>query len=59
MKILKCKPVLQIGDDNRIIAKFKSIKQATKKTKINSGNISQACNGKRLSAGGFSWKFKE
>jgi DNA endonuclease I-HmuI-like, NUMOD-like domain len=57
MKIVRCKPILQIGHNKKIIRKFKSIKEATKKTNINGGNISQVCNGKRFSAGGYFWEF--
>lgn len=36
---------------------FKSIKDAHRRTGINQSNISQACLGKRKTAGGYTWKF--
>ena len=36
---------------------FESTKDAERKTGISQGNISQVCNGKRKTIGGFHWKF--
>lgn len=38
---------------------FDSTMDVERKTGINSGNISMACNGKRKTAGGFHWKFAQ
>lgn len=59
MKTAKCKIVLQLNNNGKILKQFKSIKEASKKTRINGGNISQTCNKKRFSAGGYIWKFKK
>ena len=36
---------------------FESVHEAQRKTGISQGNISQVCNGKRKTIGGFHWKF--
>jgi outer membrane receptor for monomeric catechols len=58
MSLSKKKPVLQLHKDTlEIIAEYPSIKDAQKITHIE--HISQVCNGKRKTAGGFIWKFKD
>jgi hypothetical protein len=52
------KPIIQLNDDNSIIAKFSSIKDAAEKTGIHKQNISSVVNGKCQHAGGFKWKYK-
>ena len=41
-----------------VLAEYSSIAEAEKKTGINNRHISDVCNGKRKSAGGFYWKCK-
>lgn len=54
----KKKPVLQLHKDTlEVISEYPSIKDAQKITNIE--HISQVCNGKRKTAGGFVWKFKD
>lgn len=36
---------------------YESVSDAARQTGISNGNISQCCNGKRKSAGGFHWEF--
>ncbi len=52
------KIVLQIKD-GKIIAKFYGILEAERETGIQFKNISAVCRGKRKTAGGFQWKYKE
>ena len=49
------KEVFQYDKDGHFIEKFKSIREAERKTGINRRNISSCCNGKAKSAGGFLW----
>lgn len=60
-KLLKAnyKPILMFDKKNNLIQQFKCIKDAETKLKINNSNISQCCRGKRKTAGGFIWKYKE
>lgn len=51
------KPVAQYTKDGVFIAEYKSATEAAKILKLNQGNISQCCLGKRRSAGGFVWQF--
>jgi hypothetical protein len=44
-------------DDNSIINKFKSIREATKFLNLNNSHISQVCNGERNQAHGYGWSF--
>ena len=44
---------------NKIIAEFPSINEVERQLGINQSNISMCCNGKRNTAGGFKWKYKE
>lgn len=50
--------VLQL-QDNKVINYFYGIGEANRKTGIQFKNISAVCRGKRKSAGGFQWKYKE
>lgn len=52
------KPILQYTLDNMFVSEYVSTKEASRQTKINKGNISQCCNQKRKSAGGYIWKYK-
>ena len=51
------KAVIQLTKDNKIVAEFYSIAKAFRSTGIY--QISACCLGKRKTAGGFIWKFKE
>lgn len=54
------KAVLQIDPvTNEIIREFKSMAEAERLFNFNHGQISIVCNGKRNTAYGFKWKFKE
>lgn len=52
------KAVLQIDKTGKIIAEFKSIKEAQRITGVNQGNICKCCKGKLKSIGSFIWKYK-
>ena len=49
--------VAQYSKDNILLKEFNSITEAENQTNINNRRISEACNGKSKSAGGFIWKF--
>lgn len=51
------KPILQINANNDVIAKFPSIREANKATKIYYTGIAEVARGERKTAGGFTWKF--
>lgn len=51
------KPVNQYTLDGRLLNTYKSTHEVERKTGINKSSICQCCLGKRLSAGGFIWKF--
>ena len=54
------KPVLQIDKNtNEFIAEFPSIHQVERQLGINNAHISKCCLGKRNTAGGYKWKYKE
>lgn len=48
--------ILQLDLSGNIVAKYSSIKEASEITGISLANISSACSGRRLNAGGFKWK---
>lgn len=53
------KSVLQYTKDMVLVAEYPSIKEASKQTGLNGGNISECCKGKRYkSVGGYIWKYK-
>lgn len=52
------KPVIQLGSDGKFIAEYQSIREAERCTEVCNSEISLCCNGKRQSAGGFIWVFK-
>lgn len=52
------KKVLQFDKNGNFIAEYESIKIAGEKNNIPYQNIGENCNGKRKSAGGYIWKFK-
>ncbi len=51
------KKVLQLLHGN-IIAEYRSISEAARVTKIVRSSISEVCAGTRLTAGGYSWRYK-
>ena len=50
--------VLQFNMDNKFIKEYKSITDAHKQCGISLGNICNCCKGKRSSAGGYKWRYK-
>lgn len=54
----KLKPVYKYSLDGKLIATYLSISEAARQTGISKGNISQCCNGRLKTAGGFIWRFK-
>lgn len=60
-KIIKSKqkPVVQYSKSDEKIQEYISAVEAENKTGIGRSHISQCCNGKRKSAGGYIWRFKD
>jgi len=59
-QIEKCsKQVLQYTLDGQFVAEYPSVREAERSTNIDSSCIAKCCNGKRKSAGGSIWKYKE
>lgn len=52
------KKVVQYSTDMQIIKKWVSVESVSKNLSINPSNIRSVCNGKRVSAGGFIWKYE-
>lgn len=52
------KPVLQFTLDNILVKEYPSIQQVYRETGFSQGNICGCCNGKRKTAHGFKWKYK-
>lgn len=57
-KIVKRKNIIQQIDKetNLVIKEYPTLSSAGKENKINIGNISECCKGKRNTAGGYKWK---
>ena len=55
----RVKPVQQFDKQGNLIAEYANGHQASEETGVCYININYCCNGKRKSAGGFVWKFKE
>ena len=51
------KKVIQYDKNNRLIKTYESISEASRQTKIKIQSISQVCNNKRKTAGGYIWHF--
>ena len=49
-------PVLQYDRNSVLLARYHSIMDASRATSINSGGISNACCGRKPTAGGFIWR---
>lgn len=59
---LRCrvsKPVLQFTKDGELLTEYFGAREAAKQTGICPSSIIECCNGKRKSAGGFIWKYKD
>lgn len=52
------KTVIQYSLDGTFIKEWKSVIQASRELKISQGHISECCNNKRKSSGGFIWRYK-
>ena len=55
----KGRKIIQLDKDDNIIKVWNGTCQANKELKINEGNIWEACNNKRKTAGKYKWKYKE
>ena len=53
------KSVIKLDKDNNIIEIYTTIKEASEKNGITPSNITNVCNGKQKTAGGFKWKYNE
>lgn len=53
------RPVLQYSEEGELIAEYCSIGEAWRKTKTSREHIGEVCKGKRKTAGGHMWKYKE
>lgn len=53
------KPVMQYTLDIEFVTEYPSITEAERQTGISEGNISMCCRGKRKSAGGYIWRYKD
>ena len=53
------KPIQQLTRDGKIVAEFWSMHEADRKLGITFKNISACVRGKRKTAGGYIWKYKE
>ncbi len=51
------KEVLQLSIDGKIIAKYLSVAEASRKSGISKTCISRCCRNERVSSGGFIWKY--
>jgi hypothetical protein len=49
--------VIQYNLDNKELTKYKTIAEATKKTKVDGSAISKVCKGKQKTAGGYIWRY--
>ena len=55
----RCRTVLQYDKQGNFIREWEYIKLASRTLKIHDTGIIQCCKGKRQTAGGFVWKYKE
>ena len=51
------KQVIQFTKDGVFVAKYQSMMDAARQTKVNNRSICACCNGKRNSAGGYKWRY--
>ena len=54
----RIKPIIQYTLDGQFVAKYDMVKEATKKTGINSTSIINVCKHKYSTAGGYKWEYK-
>lgn len=54
----RARPVYQYSKDGELIKIWDYMSLASEELKINKGNIGEACNGNRKSAGGFCWAYE-
>lgn len=52
------KPILQYTKDGVFIREWKSVTDLNIETKIDMGHVTACCRGKRKTAGGYCWKYK-
>lgn len=55
----RSKPVLQFTLDDILVKEYPSTKQVERELGFNQGHISACCKGKRKTAYGYKWKYKE
>ena len=55
----RAREIYQFDLNNNFIKKYDYIKKAEKELNIDSSSISSVCKGKRKTAGGYIWKYKE
>ena len=53
------KSVIQLSLNNEIIKEWESIAKAEQELKISNADICKCCKGKRKTAGGYKWRYKE
>lgn len=53
------KSIIQYSKDGEFIAEYNSVMEASRQIGCDNSSISKCCNGKRKTAGGFIWKYKE
>lgn len=58
-KVLLNKGVIQINKNGEIEREWTNATEASRGSKVARGNINSVCNGNRLTAGGFKWKYAE
>lgn len=54
----KTTKVKQLSLNGEVMQTYKSVIEAERRTKIDNGNISKCCQGKRNTAGGFKWMYE-
>ncbi len=52
-------PVTQYNLQGEEVNYYRGVNEATRQTGINKAHISQCCNGKRLTAGGYTWEYSQ
>lgn len=55
--LIKVKKVIQYDKNLKVVSRYNSTKEASKKTRIDRSSITRCCNGIRKTAGGFTWKY--
>ncbi len=53
----RCKPVLQLTKDMKVVEKFISASDAARRTSLNQSHISGVCRGDRHTHGGYKWRY--